>query len=294
MWALGLRSFITARILAYLNRPLSDYAFNAGNDLNALRGVLKKGDVLLVQGSQRVSAIIRYLTQSSWSHAALYIGDELVRAGGEGASQVRGAFGDEADHLVIEALPEGVVVSPLSKYRFLRLRLCRARGLRREDADKIVSGAIATLGWRYDLQNVLDLARYLIPVRLVPNRLRDAALHFGSGKPTEVICSSHLGKLFHRVGFPILPEHLEGPTNDPGATSAALTRRARRGWVERVFGHRSTEYTGWFRMRHPTLMTPRDFDLSPYFDIIKFNAPDGDRFDYRKIHWVDSDDETFR
>ena len=62
--------------------------------------------------------------------------------------------------------------------------------------------------------------------------------------------------------------------------------RPRRKVLDRVLGHRSREYTGLFRMRHPTLMTPRDFDLSPFFDVIKFNAPDGERFDYRKIHWL--------
>ena len=140
----------------------------------------------------------------------------------------------------------------------------------------MLAAALKTLGWRYDLRNVVDLARYLIPVRFVPHRFREAALHFGSGQPTEVICSSHLGHLFHGVGFPVIPTVVEMPD----------AVRPKRRLVERVLGHRSREYTGLFRMRHPTLMTPRDFDLSPYFDIIKFNAPDGERFDYRKIHWI--------
>jgi hypothetical protein len=38
-------------------------------------------------------------------------------------------------------------------------------------------------------------------------------------------------------------------------------------------------------MRHPTLLTPADFDLSPYFEVVKFNViADGD-FDYRRIRW---------
>ena len=40
---------------------------------------IRKGDVMLVDGDQRVSEVIKYLTQSSWSHAALYVGDELLR-----------------------------------------------------------------------------------------------------------------------------------------------------------------------------------------------------------------------
>ena len=42
-------------------------------------------------------------------------------------------------------------------------------------------------------------------------------------------------------------------------------------------------------MRHPTLITPRDFDLSPYFDIVKLNQISRGDFDYRRIHWADDD-----
>ena len=43
---------------------------------------------------------------------------------------------------------------------------------------------------------------------------------------------------------------------------------------------------GLLRMVSPTLVTPRDFDLSPYFEIIKFDVAGGSRFDYRKLQWV--------
>ena len=33
--------------------------------------VIEPGDVLLVEGDNRISAIIKYLTQSTWSHSAL-------------------------------------------------------------------------------------------------------------------------------------------------------------------------------------------------------------------------------
>ncbi len=41
---------------------------------NYLRSVIEPGDVLLVEGNNRISGIIKYLTQSTWSHAALYVG----------------------------------------------------------------------------------------------------------------------------------------------------------------------------------------------------------------------------
>src|SRR6516162_8844122 len=40
----------------------------------ALRDTLRPGDVLLVEGKGRISGGIKYLTQSTWSHSALYVG----------------------------------------------------------------------------------------------------------------------------------------------------------------------------------------------------------------------------
>lgn len=44
---------------------------------------LQAGDVLLVEGSSRVSTAIKYLTQSTWSHAVLYVGPHLISTGGD-------------------------------------------------------------------------------------------------------------------------------------------------------------------------------------------------------------------
>ena len=44
---------------------------------------------------------------------------------------------------------------------------------------------------------------------------------------------------------------------------------------------------GVLKMVSPTLVTPRDFDLSPYFEIVKFNIIENMRFDYHKILWAD-------
>jgi hypothetical protein len=275
-----LRGWITARLVEFLTEPLPRYEQRGWNDPEALRRHIRKGDVLLVAGDNRISAIIRYLTQSAWSHAALYVGDELLRRGGAPADEARGRFGEEADQILVEALPQGVVASPLSKYIDYNIRLVRPHALRREDRDRILADAVAALGWRYDLRNVLDLARYLLPVSLVPERFRRTALHFGSRAPTEVICSSLLGQLFQQVRFPILP-----PSDLQGGFDAPA-QPARGRLLRRVFGHQSRAYTGLFRMRHPTLLTPADFDLSPYFEIVKFNViADGD-FDYRRIRWA--------
>lgn len=286
--ATRVRRWLVERILDYLTQPLGSYEQRARNDAAALEAHVRKGDVVLVEGDQRVSAIIRYLTQSSWSHSALYIGDELLRRGGEQAAWARAQFGPEAGKLVVEALPQGVVASPLVKYVDFNLRICRPHGLRPADLQRLLDEAVAAIGWRYDLRNVLDLARYLIPVRVVPDRWRAGALHFGSGQPTEVICSSLLARLFYQVRFPILPEQVTPPPEAAAAPAPQAAEPPARALLRRVFGRPSRrEYTGLFRMRHPTLVTPRDFDLSPYFDIVKFNPLSRGEFDYSRMQWAE-------
>ncbi len=290
----AVRRWLVGRIIEYLTEPLPGYEQRVRNDLDALKAHLRKGDVLLVEGDQRVSAIIRYLTQSSWSHATLYIGDELLRRGGEQAERVHRQFGAEAEHLIVEALPQGVVASPVAKYVDYNVRICRPHGLRDAHARTIMDEAVAAIGWRYDMQNVLDLARYTIPVRLVPDRWRAGALHFGSGQPTEVICSSLLARLFTRVRFPILPTHVTpqpGEEGVPETPGTAGRERIGHALSRRVFGQPSRrEYTGLFQIRHPTLVTPRDFDLSPYFDVIKFNPLARGDFDYSRMQWREGDE----
>lgn len=295
---LRVRRWLVDRIVDYLTEPLPHYEQRARNDLESLRRHVRKGDVILVEGDQRVSAIIRYLTQSSWSHSAIYVGDELLRRGGEQAEWARSHFGEEAGYLLVEALPRGVVAAPIARYIDYNIRICRPRGLRREHLQIIMDEALAAIGWRYDLRNVLDLARYLIPVRLVPPRFRTDALHFGSGEPTEVICSSLIARLFYRVRFPILPTEVpavDGTVVTPPAEEPASRTPWTRALARRVLGHPSRdEYTGLFRMRHPTLITPRDFDLSPYFDVIKFNPLARVDYDYSRIRWVEDEVEEAR
>ena len=86
--------------------------------------------MLLVDGDQRVSQAIKYLTMSSWSHSALYVGDALLGADPATRADVQRRFGREARYLIVEALVDkGVVVSPLVKYIDFNIRICRPVGL---------------------------------------------------------------------------------------------------------------------------------------------------------------------
>ena len=69
----------------YLERAEEGYEPFTPSDPDALRATLRPGDVLLVEGNNHISGVIKYLTQSTWSHAALYVGPigERTTADGE-------------------------------------------------------------------------------------------------------------------------------------------------------------------------------------------------------------------
>src|SRR3569623_2786876 len=85
-------------------------------------------------------------------------------------------------------------------------------------------------------------------------------LALGSGDPTKIICSALIAQAFGAVRYPILPR-----------ITRAGNRQARR---ELLY------------IRDSSLYTPRDFDISPYFEIVKPTIEYG--FDYTKLHWADT------
>lgn len=259
-----------------LTRRRKRYRRFVYNDPEKLKATIRPGDVLLVEGDQRVSQAIKYLTTSSWSHSAIYIGDALFRRDAATRAEIQRRFGREAKHLLVEALVDrGVVVSPLVKYVDLNVRICRPVGLKPEDLAVVLDHVISRIGWKYDRRNFWDLTRYFFPFQMIPPELGEDALHFGSGVETETICSSLLAEAFGKVRFPILPVPVRQKPRTLGehVKQTLLGRPTRRAW------------SGLLRARHPTLCVPRDFDLSPYFDIVKFNAREVQAFDYRRLKW---------
>ena len=118
--------------------------------------------------------------------------------------------------------------------------------------------AINRIGFGYDTKNIVDLMRYLIPLP-VPQRWRRRMIAFGSGDPTKIICSALIAQAFDAVRYPILPK-----------ITRAASRKARREILH---------------IRDSSLYMPRDFDISPYFEIVKPTIVHG--FDYTALHWAD-------
>ena len=232
---------------------------------------IRKGDVVLVEGELRISQLVKYATQSQWSHSALYVGDELLRRDGQLREQALAHFGEFADRLLVEALTaEGVVASPLEKYRWHNLRVCRPYGIEPADLDRVVDSVVADLGKRYDNRNFLDLTLMLLsPVKFGFLKTRTLQTCLGNCTDLQVICSGMIAKAFQRVSYPILPQIDVGDPPDEKLLETDPYRRP-------------------LTMRHYSQILPRDFDLSPYFQIVKFNVIENGPFDYRHLTWKQS------
>jgi hypothetical protein len=230
-------------------------------DFNRLKYELRPGDVLLVEGRSRVSNIIQIITQSPWTHAALYIGrlhdieDPFLRKTVAVNMKKR-----ENVRLTIEGLlGHGIVVSPLSSYRYHHMRICRPIGLTPTDAEQVIAYTIKSLGKPYNIRQFFDLARFLLPWSLLPRRWGSVLFRTPTGEPESGICSSIIAEAFTTVKFPILPFlKIDDPSN-----------------VELV-------------QRNPHLFTPKDFDYSPYFEIIKYPIfdPNQPLPYYRRLPWA--------
>ena len=88
------------------------------------------------------------------------------------------------------------------------------------------------------------------------------AIALGSGEPTRAICSTMIAQLFQSVHYPILPSVETRPAPRPDCDDC----------VQEIL-----------HIRHHSLFAPRDFDISPYFQIIKPAIDTG--FDYKNLHW---------
>ena len=228
-------------------------------DFDRLSFEIRPCDVLLVEGRSRVSEVIKTITQSQWTHSALYIGrlhDIQDKATREHISWLYD--GDPNDQLLIEPLlGKGTIVSSLKNYADSHVRICRPIGLVRPDVEQVVNFAAQHLGRDYDVRQLLDLARFVFPYGFLPRRWRSSLFEHNVGLPTRTVCSTMIAAAFSSVHFPILP----------------VVRRTESGAIK-------------LYKRNTRLYVPRDFDTSPYFGIIKYPLLGMDDLAiYRQLPW---------
>jgi hypothetical protein len=105
-----------------------------------------------------------------------------------------------------------------------------------------------------------------MPHPLVPMRFRRRRrLARGSGDPTRFICSTLMAQAFHVVQYPILPR-VEVIRKEGAEREAELL-------MEEIH-----------HIRHHSLYTPRDYDIPPFFSVVKptFEGV----FNDRKMKWA--------
>lgn len=228
-------------------------------DFEKLSHGIRLGDVLLVEGRSRVADVIRIITQSRWSHSAIYVGrihdikDQAVR------DRLLEYFDakPETQLLVEGILGRGIIVTPLTDYIKDNLRVCRASTISAQDVQNVVARCVDKLGTDYNVRQLFDLARFIFPWRILPRRWRSTLFTRRPNETTKTVCSAMIAEAFNSVRYPILP----------------LFRRRGREGVELI-------------PRNTRLYTPADFDYSPYFDIKKYpfvGAADGSA--YRDLPW---------
>jgi hypothetical protein len=245
----SLGAWLGGALARFLSRRRHAHGVSLPTDPAHLAACLRPGDVLLVEGESRFSVGIKYLTQSTWSHAALYVG---------------AALGDPLKRCVVEAdVIEGIRAVGLDEFAGLHVRICRPVGLSPDEIRAVIGHAAQRLGQRYDLKNIIDLVRWLLPTPPVPTRWRRRLIALGSGDPTRAICSTLVAEAFQSVGYPILPSIERRDRQDPLCP----------GCVDEIL-----------HVRHHSLFVPRDFDVSPYFQVVKPTLEAG--FDPRRVTWA--------
>ena len=240
-----------ARLIQKIESRISDWLlyeeanFNAPlQDFEKMCRELKPADTLLFEGRARVSRAISVVTQSQWTHAALYIGRATDFAKDAELKAIVAQYfdGDAHEPLVVESLlGQGMVITPLTSYAHEHIRLCRPRGILPEDAALVVKFAMRQAGRSYDVRQLFDLARFIFPYTFLPRRWLSSLFNYKPGSATKAVCSTVLAEAFESVKFPILPI---------------------------VRGHKEKAIS--ISKRNPRLFTQRDFDQSPYFGIYKF------------------------
>ena len=253
-----LKNYVWDKFVAWLSYESPNYKTPL-TSFERLRYELRPGDVVLVEGRSNVAEIIKSITQSMWTHSFIYIGrlhdidDSMLR---DHVQKYRHCSPDE--QLIIEAiLGKGIIVSSIEFYDGEHLRICRPRGITRADSQSVTKYAINQLGTDYNVRQIMDLARFMFPYWFLPKRWRSTLFEHNVGRPTKTVCSTMIAEAFSKVRFPIIPVIYQ----DKDGKLSLIRNNSK-------------------------LVTPRDFDHSPYFDVIKYPVLDFDELGiYRKLPW---------
>jgi hypothetical protein len=205
--------------------------------------------------------MIKKITQSRWTHSAIYIGTAAQLTSSEYFYLVKKYWhGSSNTPLIIEGvLGKGTVINSLDDYLLASIRICRPSFLTVTDAKLVVEHVLSSTGTEYDFRQLFDLARYLMPFPILPRRWKSTLFQTPTASATKTVCSTLIAEAFQQVKYPILPELVST------ADKSVLLSHG-----------------------NPKLYTPDAYDYSPYFSVLKFPLRKlQKRHSYRELPWSD-------
>jgi uncharacterized protein YycO len=178
----SLVAWLRARLIGALARYLAEPVNRpvATDDVLALAGLLRPGDVLLTEGNTRAAALVRRMTCSPWAHVSVYVGPLEA---------------DDDPRCIVEAdIIAGVQAVPLSEFKGQRVRIVRPLDLNETDRRRLADWLVGHIGDPYDLAHAWALGCWFLKLP-APRTMVQEAKRF--------ICSSLLMQAFLFVGHSI-------------------------------------------------------------------------------------------
>jgi hypothetical protein len=189
----SLEHYIRSYVIAKLHQQRYQYRLLYRNDMDGLKRALRPGDVILVEGEKLVSDWIKVFSYHTWSHCALWVGDQTAMP-----RNINQEFVEPGGNIVEALMGRGVVVSSIEKYRDFNLRICRPIGLSREGLRRAICYALEQVGAPYDEDNVTQFVHFSFAADTNPT---SSIGHLDEGKFT---CSSLIAVAFQSVDFPVI------------------------------------------------------------------------------------------
>lgn len=258
-WLQDWRNAIGHRVISVLLKQREE-SVERLTDFSQLEAEIRPGDVLLVEGRTQLSQIIQIVTHSRWSHSALCVGRFADFKKHLPVYIEPGTLDPASIYLVEAELGRGTVLTSIAHYDGFRLRLCRPTGLSVGDQGRVSCYAIKRLGADYNVRQLADLARFLFPYGILPRKWRSSLFEHNAGPETKIVCTTLIADAFQAVKFPVLPIISE----DTDGESRMFKRNAK-------------------------LFAPSDFDISPYFSILKFpkySIAENEQHYYHHLPWA--------
>lgn len=241
---MGIGSWLFQKITRYYSKETKTSKRSYLCDFDRICHEIIPGDVLLIEGTNRISYYIKAVTHSPWTHAAIYIGRIHSIVDPKMRELVRQNYPGSADRqLIVDTIVgQGTFIKSIESYKDYHIRICRPVSISHNDAQKVINFVIKNVGREYNVRHFIDLGRFLLKSHwFIPRRWRSSLFYQKPDRTTRDICSGSIADAFKSVNFPILP----------------LIRARDEKNLEMI-------------PRNPKLFTPADFDYSPYFSIIKY------------------------